>query len=147
MCCGEGETLQTNVTGMCGECLQCLDHTGFALAPGMCVSRSILLRLQVALEGKCLKQALGCMHFLDLSHSGSGSQVLHKGTDLVGPAFCALPRSEQLRQPGACQAYSPQVGRCVLSPPLFQLLHFLGVQQERCLKCAVCHFWGADFWL
>ena len=32
-----------------------------------------------------------------LNHSGSGSWVLHKGTDSVGPAFCALPRSEQLR--------------------------------------------------
>ena len=31
----------------------------------------------------------------------SGSQVLHKGTDLAGPAFCALPRSDQLRRPGA----------------------------------------------
>ena len=31
-----------------------------------------------------------------LSRSGSGSRVLHKGTDSVGPAFCALPRSEQL---------------------------------------------------
>ena len=32
-----------------------------------------------------------------LSSSGSCSQVLHKGADLVGPAFCALPRSKQLR--------------------------------------------------
>ena len=32
-----------------------------------------------------------------LSHSGSGTQVLLRGTDSVGPAFCALPRSEQLR--------------------------------------------------
>ena len=64
----------------------------------VCVlSRSTLLRLQVALQGNCLKLALGYMHFPGLSHSCSGSQVLHKGTDLVGPAFCALPRSEQLR--------------------------------------------------
>ena len=53
---------------------------------------------------------LGCVHFPGLSCSGSGSWVLHKGTDSVGPAFCALPRSEQLRQPGAWQAHSPQVG-------------------------------------
>ena len=132
---------------MCGECLQCLDHTGFALAPGMCVSRSILLRLQVALEGKCLKQALGCMHFLDLSHSGSGSQVLHKGTDLVGPEFCALPRSEQLRQPGAWQVHTPQVGKYILSPPLSQPLGFLGLQRECHLRCATCLLWRADLWL
>ena len=68
----------------------------------MCVlSWSTLLRLQVALQGGCLKGALGCVYVPGLSHSGSGSQVLHKGTDLVGPAFGVVPRSEQLRQPGA----------------------------------------------
>ena len=36
-------------------------------------------------------QALGFMQSPGLSHSGSGSQVLHRGADLVGPAFCALP--------------------------------------------------------
>ena len=41
------------------------------------------------------------------SHSGSGSWVLHKGADLVGSAFCACPRSEQLRWPGAWRAESP----------------------------------------
>ena len=30
LCCGEGGTLQTNITGMCGECWQCLGHTGFS---------------------------------------------------------------------------------------------------------------------
>ena len=40
------------------------------------------------------------MHFPGLSHSGSGTQVVHKGTDLVRPAFCAVPRSDQLRWPG-----------------------------------------------
>ena len=45
----------------------------------------------------CLRRALGYVHFPGLSRSGSGSQVLHKSADLVGPAFGALPRSEQLR--------------------------------------------------
>jgi len=54
--------------------------------------------------------------FPDLYHSGSGSQVLHKGTDSAGPAFCALPSSEQLRRPGAWRAHTPRV-QCVLSPP------------------------------
>ena len=93
----EGGTLQTNITGMCGECSQCMDHTGFAPAHGVCASRSTLLRLHVALQGNCPKWAPSFMHFPGLSCSGSGSQVLHKGTDLVGLAFCALPRSEQLR--------------------------------------------------
>ena len=47
--------------------------------------------------GNCLMWALVCMHFPGLSHSDSGSRVLHKGADLVRPAFCSCPRSEQLR--------------------------------------------------
>ena len=47
--------------------------------------------------GNCLRPALGCMHLPGLSRSGSGTQVVLRGTDSVGPAFCALPRSEQLR--------------------------------------------------
>ena len=102
---------------------------------------------QVALQENCLKQALGCVHFPGLSHSGSGSQVPHKGTDSVGPAFCALSRSKQLRQPGAQRPHSPQMGRYVLLPPLSQLLGFLDAQRECCLRCAVCLLWGADLWL
>ena len=63
--------------------------------------RSTLLRLQLALQGKCPKQALGFKHFAGLSHSSLGLWALHKGADSVGRAFCALPRSEQLRRPGA----------------------------------------------
>ena len=68
----------------------------------VCVlSQSTLLRLPIALQGNCLKWALGCVHLPGLSRSGSGSWVLHKGADSVGPEFCALPRSEQLRRPCA----------------------------------------------
>ena len=74
------------------------------------LSPSTLLKLQVALKGNCLKWALGYVHLPGLSCSGSGSRILHKGTDSVGPAFCALARSEQLRRQGAWQAHSPQVG-------------------------------------
>ena len=108
-CCGEGGTLQTNITGVCWECLQCKDHSGFAPAhwhfPGV-LSWSTLLRLQVALQGNCPKWALSFVHFPGLSCSGSGSWVRHKGTDLGGLVFCALcllhsssssSRSEELR--------------------------------------------------
>ena len=71
------------------------------------LSQSALLRLQVALLGDCLRRALGCVDFPDLRRSGSGSRLLHKGTDSVGPAFCALPRSKQLRRPDAWRAHSP----------------------------------------
>ena len=55
------------------------------------LSRSTLLRLQVALQRNCPKWALGFVHFPGLSCSGSGSWVLHKGADSVERAFCAFP--------------------------------------------------------
>ena len=47
--------------------------------------------------GNRLRLALGCMHLPCLSHSNSGTHVVLRGADLVGPAFCALPRSKELR--------------------------------------------------
>ena len=120
---------------------------GLCLLLACVLSWSTLLRLQVALQGNCLRRAQGCLKFPGLSCSGSGSRVLHKGTELGGPGFCALPRSEQLRRPGAWRVHSPQVGRCILSSPRFQMLSFLGAQRERCLSCAMCLLWGADLWL
>ena len=76
-------------------------YTGFAPAHGVCAFPVYTAQALGCSVGNCVMWALGCMHFPGLSHSGSGSWVLHKGTDSVGPAFCALPRSEQLRQPGA----------------------------------------------
>ena len=92
------------------------------------LSQSTLLRLYVALPGNCLRRALGCVYFPGLSCSGSGSRVLHKGADLVGPAFCALPRSEQLRRQGAWWLQTPQVGSAsyhLLSPS--QLVSWVSV--------------------
>ena len=106
-----------------------------------CSGSRLLCRLN------CLKWDLGCMYFSGLSCSGSASQVLHKGTDSVGPAFCALSRPEKLRQPGAWQVHSPHVGQCILSPPSSQPLGFLGAQQECCLRWVVCLLWGAVLWI
>ena len=83
---------------------------GLTLLTVCVLSQSTLFRLQVALQGYGPRWALPFMHFPGLSHSGSGSRVLHKGTDLAGPEFCALPRSEQHRLPGAWQGHSPQLG-------------------------------------
>ena len=96
-CCGERGILQTNITGMCGECSQCFSCTGFAPAHGVCAFPVYTAQALGCSAGNCLRQALVCTHSLGLSCSGSGSRVLHKGADLVGPAFSAHPRSEQLR--------------------------------------------------
>ena len=80
-CCGDRGTLQTNITGMCGECLQCLGDTGFALAHGTCTFPLYN------------SQALGCSA-RELSEAG--------------PGLRALPRSKPLR---FRFAGSPQRGR------------------------------------
>ena len=50
-CCGAGRALQTNVTGVCGGHSPCSGHTGFAPTRCVCAFPSILLRLQVDLQG------------------------------------------------------------------------------------------------
>ena len=57
--------------------------------------------------GYCPKRALHFVDFPGLSCSGSGSRVFCKGTHSGGHAFCALPGSEPLRQPGVWQAHCP----------------------------------------
>ena len=89
--------MQTNITGMCGECLQCLSHSGFAPAHSVCAFLVYTAQVPGCSAGELSKVGSGCLNFLGLSCSGSGSWVLHKRTDSVGPAFCALPRSEELR--------------------------------------------------
>ena len=78
---------QTNNTGVCS---QCLSHTG--PAPLVVYTAQAL----GCSTGNRLRLALGCMHLPGLSCSGSATWVVLRGADLVGPAFCALPRSEQL---------------------------------------------------
>ena len=110
LCCGEGGTLQTNITGMCGEFLQCMDYTGFAPAQGVCAFPVYTAQSPGCSAGELSEVDLGLRALPGLSCSGSGSWVLHKGADFIGPAFCALPRTEQLRRPGARRVQSPQVG-------------------------------------
>ena len=86
--------LQTNNTGVCS---QCHSHTGPAPTHGAC---SVPARSAQALgcsAGNHPRPALWCLHLPGLSSSGSGTQVVLRGADSIGPAFCALPRSEQLR--------------------------------------------------
>ena len=93
-CCGEGGTLQTNNTGVCS---QCLNHTGPVPAHRPCSLPAHTARALGCSAGNHPRQALGYMHLPGPSRSGSGTRVVLRGADSVGPAFCALPRSKQLR--------------------------------------------------
>ena len=140
LCCGEGETLQTNITGMCGECSQCLSHIGFALAHCMC---AFLVYTAQTPARELLKRALDCMHFQGLSHPDSGFQVLHKAQTPLGLHFVPFPGWAT-----RCLASTLSPGVWfILSPPWSQPLSFLGLQWEHCLRCVKCLLWGADPWL
>ena len=86
--------LQTNNTGVCS---QCLSHTGSVPAHGACSLPAHTAQALGCSTGNHSWLALGCLHLPGPSRSGSGTQVVLRGADSVGPAFCALPRSEQLR--------------------------------------------------
>ena len=92
LCCGEGETLQTNTPGMCGECSQWLDHTGFATAQG----------------GMC---------FLGLHCSGS--RVLCKGTVPSGPYISGT--SQVCSGSWVLQKFTYLDRHCILCPSQVQV--------------------------
>ena len=81
----------------------------------------------------CREQALGCMHFPGLSHSGSGSQLLHKVT---GWACVSCPSMVRAAQATRClvSALSPDAVLLITSPS--QPLSFQGLPISS--VCAMC---------
>ena len=104
--CGEGGTLQADNTGVCS---QCLSHTG---PPLLTAHTAQALGCSA---GNRRRLTLGCMHLPGLSRSGSCTQVVFRGADSVGPAFCALPRSEQLRCLASAVAVTYRLSRACCS--------------------------------
>ena len=102
-----GGTLQINITGVCGECSQCLGHTGFAPAHGMCA-----FPVYTA-------QAPGCS-------AGELSKA--------GPGLCALPRSKLLR---FRFSGTPQRHRLCLTCGLYSFQKIQAAQVTRCLENAL----------
>ena len=89
LCCGEGGTLQINNTGVCGECSQCLSHTGFAPTHSVCFP---------------------CLHCL-------GSRLLCRELSEASPGLYALPRSKPLRFRYSSSPQRRRLGRaCILCP-------------------------------
>ena len=101
--------LQTNNTVVC---TQCLSHAGPASAHGAHHSGSTLLCREPSEAGPRLHAP---PRFQPLR---LGAQVALRGADSVGPAFCALPRSEWLRCVASAVAATYR---------LSLLLSFLGV--------------------
>ena len=123
---GEGGMLQTNNSGVCS---QCLSHTGPALAHGACALPAHTAQALGCSARNRPRPALSCMHLPGLSHSGSGTRVVLRGADSVGPAFVPFPGPSSSGDEvfGEC-------GRCDLSPPPSLPLGFLGVQLVQLLR-------------
>ena len=88
------------------------------------LSGSTLLRLQVALQGYCLKWAQCFVHFPGLSSLGSGSWVLHKGTD-SGVHFVSFPGPTRSGDQVLCEHTVPG-GPCILIKSLVLTARFPG---------------------
>ena len=121
-CCGEGGTLQTSLA--CVGSASCQPHwvcprSGLVCFHGLHFSGSRLLCWELSEAGPGLR-ALPRSKLLRFRFSGTPQR-----RRLSWACVCALPRSEQLRRPGAWQARSPQVGQGVLSPPPSQPLSFV----------------------
>ena len=91
LCCGGGRKTAGRYCGVCGECSQCIGHTGFALLTAACAFQVYTAQAPGCSAEHCPKWALCFVFFAGLSLSGPGSWVLCKGTDSVGCAFCAFP--------------------------------------------------------
>ena len=142
--CGEGGTLQTNITDVCGECLQCLGHTGFAPIHGVCAFPVYTAQAPGCSAGELSKVGPG-LHALPrskpLRFRFSGIPQRHK----LSWACVLCPSQVQAAQVTRCLVSALSLGGwCILSPPLSQPLGFLGVQWEHHLRYAVCLLWGAD---
>ena len=81
--------------------------SGFASTHGVCAFPVCTAQASGCSAGELSNAGPGLRALPRSTRSGSGSWGLHKGTDSVGSAFCAIHRSEQLRQPGAWRVHSP----------------------------------------
>ena len=104
-------------------------------------------------------QAPGCSAE-ELSKAGPGLHALPRSKPLrfrfsgtpqrhrLGWASVLCPSQVRGAQATRCLVSVFSTGRrCILSPPLSQLLGFLCAQWEYHLRCAMCLLWGADLWL
>ena len=140
----EEGTLQTNITGMCGECSQCLGHTRFAPTHDLCAFPVYTAQSPGCFAGKLSKAgpelcAFPMSKLLRFRFLGTSQRHRH------GWACVLCPSQVRAAQATRClvSTLSPG-GQCILSPPWSHPLGFLGALQECHLRCAVYLLWGVD---
>ena len=141
-CCGERGTLQTNITGLYGECLHCLSHSVFAPTHSVCAFPVYTAQALVCSARNCLRWALVCMHFPSLSHSGHVLKYTTKAQTQLGLHFVPFLG---LSSSGNQVLEEHTLLRCSASYHLPCPSH--SVSPVHHLRCSMCLFWGAALWL
>ena len=137
--------MQTNITCVCGECLQCLGHIRFARAHGMCAFPVYTAQAPGCSAGEVSKACPGLRALprsKPLRFRFSGTPQRHR----LGLCFVPFPGLSSSGVQVLCERTTSGVPY-VLSPPQSQSLGFLGSPQEHHLRCVMYLLWGADLWL
>ena len=112
-----GRNTANNITGMCGECLHCLDHTGFAPIHGACAFPVYTAQAPGCSAGELSKAGPGLCALPRsklLRFRFSGTPKRH----ILGWACVLCPSQVRAAQVTRCLAGAPSPGVwCVLSPP------------------------------
>ena len=114
LCCGGRGTLKISTASMCRECSQRMDHTGFDRPRQHVLPRSILPRLQGALQ------------------------------DPDGLCILCPSQAQVIRVTGCLASALSQVGRVSYTPPRSWPLGFSGAPLRHSIRHTVCLLWGAD---
>ena len=142
LCCREGGTMQTNITGMCGECLQCGATLGMSEPKVACASWVYTAQV-LSCSARVLSQVGPAFHAPPRSKQLRFSHT-PKGTDLDGLCILCPSRVQAAQMTRSLASALSYVGHASYSPRWFQPLSFPGVPREPSLRCAVCLFWGSD---
>ena len=143
LCCGEGGTLQANITGMYGKCSQCLGHTGFAPNHGVC---AFIVYTPGCSAGELSKVGPG-LHALPrsklLRFRFSGTPQRHR----LGWACDLCPSQVQAAQMTRCllSTHSPGAGHLITSP--VSATQFPGCAVGALSQVCPVSLFRADLWL
>ena len=136
LCWGEGGTQQTNITGVCGECSQCMDHTGLAPAHhGMCFPGLHCLGSKLLCRGTV--QSRPCVSCTSQSWAAQ-VQVLGyctRAQTWLGVSFVPFPGLSTSASQVLGERTVPG-GPCILITSLVWLLGFPGALGRHHLRCA-----------
>ena len=119
---------------------------GLPLLTESVLSWATLLMLQAALQGNCLKWALGCMHFPGLSPQVQVLGYSTKAQTWLGLRFVRFPGPSSSGDQVLGECSLPRWGVHLITSPI-PAIQFSGWHRRAHLRCAMCLFWGPDLWL